>query len=89
MVNDQAFPSIQSERETFGTVKAIWSSGGLSKRELYSAIALQALLSNEGRLKDYDKRNDSIPGATLQQAVAAQACSYADALIAELAKGAK
>lgn len=75
MVNDQAFPSIQSERETFGTVKAIWSSGGMSKREIYAALSMQG-----GRAA-----NKNVSATEL----AAQAVKDADALMAELAKGAK
>jgi hypothetical protein len=60
--------------------------GGPSKREQFAAMAMQGLLSNDRRLRDYDARNKELHGVSLQRAVAAQAASYADALLAELEK---
>lgn len=50
-----------------------WPSSGLTKRELFAAMALQGLLAN-------DPDQDSVEG------VAHDAVWFADALLAELAK---
>jgi hypothetical protein len=70
-----AFPLIESEYDYGASFNGIVSSGGLTKRELFAALALQGLLSNVRRISD----DCYLP--TAQDAV-----KLADALLEELAK---
>lgn len=70
--------------------------GGLTKRELFAAMAMQGLLaaiySSKEMLIEFTKEEYSNPAAgirghiTGREAVSINAVSYADALIAELEK---
>lgn len=83
--NDGAFPSApqQNHEETLAV-------GGLTKRELFAAMAMQGILSRDLTANPYTT------GRLAEQAhvadrnrhdVARQALESADALLAELAKG--
>lgn len=72
MKNEPAFPQINTQRNSFeGGVQELSALGGLTKRELFAAIAMQGMV------------HDSRPAATI---AAIYAVEYADALIAELEK---
>lgn len=46
-MSDQVFPEVTSESDNpdNNNVTAIWSKGGLTKRELFAAMATQALIT--------------------------------------------
>ena len=68
-----AFPMpVEDDRDCHGRLNSGY--GGLTKRELFAALAMQGMTSN-----------NSIP----VELVAAWSVQYADALLAELAKEAK
>jgi hypothetical protein len=47
MSDDNAFPRVTSDRfDGADCVSGVWSEGGLTKRELFAAMAMQGLLSN-------------------------------------------
>lgn len=64
-------------------------SGGLTKRELFAAFAMQGLLS--APLSDYDNADTAsmaqYKGRLVGEFFAHQAVCFADSLLAELAKG--
>ena len=73
--SDLAFPkldwSIMNDRAGVMRSKSQYlSAGGLSKREVFAVMAMQAMAPKQGHID-----------------AATNACKYADALIAELAKG--
>lgn len=85
--DDSAFPSFDSYKSCAGA----WSrthklepSGGLSKRELFSALALQGLLANPRWLETIDSETAS--GAEVCVAHAKLAISMARALEIALAE---
>jgi hypothetical protein len=51
MINDPAFPTIDSINihQQSDSAGEVYSSGGLTKRELFAAMAMQGLLSNNER----------------------------------------
>lgn len=58
---------------------------GLTKRELLAAMAMQAIASNEALMVEaFELGRQS--GKAVQEAIAVGAVSYADALLAELAR---
>ena len=73
-MSDQVFPEVTSESDNpdNNNVTAIWSKGGLTKRELFAAMMMQGMV------------HDSRPAATV---AAIWAVEYADAIVKELAKG--
>ena len=74
--NDRAFPDAPFQRETGGNVEpsgAYFDPGGLTKREWFAGLAMQALI---GRWMD--------SGQTLSDIVSRQSVEYADALITAL-----
>ena len=75
--NDSAFPVIAGHMEGFGPAQGK-DSVGLSKRELFAAMAMQGICA----------RNKDAAGDILTHipTVASTAVRYADALIAELEK---
>lgn len=54
--------------------------GGLSKRELFAAMAMQGLLGTEEKYHWFYSREEAYPG------IASYAVMHADALLAELEK---
>ena len=82
MKNDSAFPrhvSVEAYSRGHRTNNPITVEGGLTKRELFAAMAMQGLIAG-----CYGGNN---VGFTVSGNCVA-AVEYADALIAELAKGA-
>lgn len=97
MKNEPAFPTVESDwSETNDCLNAVYSRGGLTKRELFAAMAMQGLLSavysskdmlNEFTKREYSNSTARVSGwVTGCEAVSRNAVSYADALIAELEK---
>lgn len=78
--NEPAFPGaiIQTPDEVCGTKK----SNGLTKRELFAAMAMQGMIGSDVVYRSLDSL-DLKP----DEAIPAMALSMADALIAQLAKG--
>lgn len=70
--NESAFPSVEASTEP----RNLATGGGLTKRELFAAKFVAALLANPD--------HECTP-----QTCAILALKYADALLAELAKGEK
>lgn len=88
---DAAFPFVMSDGRSVSAIK------GLSKRELFAAMAMQGLLSavysskemlNEFTQAKYSPGNDLLGRSYVSgcEAISRNAVSYADALLAELAK---
>lgn len=75
-MSDQVFPEVTSESDNpdNNNVTAIWSKGGLTKRELFAAMIAQGMMATP----------DRVEARKVSMAIAVQ---LADALIAELAKG--
>lgn len=73
---DSAFPQVQSSNgfTSDGSVDSVWSEGGLTKRELLAAMAMQGLCGS------FSTKYKEIPELATQ---------IADALLAELAKDSK
>lgn len=66
-----------------------YADWGLSKRELFAAMAMQGMLADSDYWSEsYRERTKHVTGG-FQRFVAADAVDLADALIAELAKEAK
>jgi hypothetical protein len=61
----------------------IYGAPGLTKRELFAAMAMQGLLSTLGTLKNVHVKED---GPLNEAVMAAQSVELADALLKELAK---
>lgn len=74
-MSENAFPEVQSSGGQYhdSPVTSVWSEGGLTKRELFAAMAMQGYLSD---------RNGGHP----INEVPKWSIEVADALIAELAK---
>lgn len=75
-----AFPAVNES----GTV----NRDGLTKRELFAAMAMQGMLSDQGS-GPYLSREELEAGMTYPKTVAEMSVEYADALLAELARAAK
>jgi hypothetical protein len=58
-------------------------SGGISKRELFAAMAMQGFLAGMGNLKEISVKGG---GPVTETAIAQQCVEFADALLKELAK---
>ncbi len=88
MKNEPAFPTVKSESDPAydnGTldgrrVSAVWSEGGLTKRELFAVMALQGLASNGDAMQAMAKKG------ILEWDIVADAVRMADSLLAELEK---
>lgn len=76
--DENAFPGIRSSGGEYADspVTSVWSEGGLTKRELFAAMAMQGLV-----------KALSNPYKFPYETAAAMSCKAADALIAALAKG--
>lgn len=59
-----------------------FESPGLTKRELFAAMAMQGLLANSWQAKDLDSLGD--PAEIQMQTTAGAAVAMADALLSEL-----
>lgn len=86
--NEPAFPEIRTTETPSRFFEAVYgnvsSSGGLTKREYFAAMAMQSLINNpvlERRMLNQSKAEQ------FEAMVARSAMFYADALIAELEKG--
>jgi hypothetical protein len=80
---DAAFPVPHFTRPD-GDIE--WGSFGLTKREMFAAMAMQGLLSNSGGpIQANGMTGWGLTNVTHDQ-VAAVAARFADALLAELAK---
>lgn len=75
--NDQAFPSLTGLRHTSPSHQQAETVGGLTKREVFAALALQGMLSNA----TISVTDQSIPA---ENVVAKAALAFSDALLAEL-----
>lgn len=73
---DPAFPVELDQRD-------VRNPHGLTKREYFSALAMQGLLSNDGLLMFHAKE---FPDKKLKEIIAEQSVIAADALITELNK---
>lgn len=89
MKDEPAFPMVGSKPDRFYThdsrefttvVAEVFSTGGLSKRELFAAMAMQGFCANSFCAENLKSLQDS--GATLP----ALSVAAADGLIAELEK---
>jgi hypothetical protein len=84
--NDSAFPEIRSKEVIYGhsdlpPVMGVYSQGGLTKRELIAAIAMNGILQNSVNHEKEVRFSET--------SVAKGAVEYADALLLELSKGAE
>jgi hypothetical protein len=75
MRDEPAFPKIKSDNGEYAnnSVMSVWSEGGLTKRELFAAMALQGMLSDSNLTDTFEN-------------FARNSVKSADALIAELQK---
>ena len=78
--NDQAFPIVNPEVAVGGQV-----AHGPTKREIFAAMAMQGLIGNSENLRFFNEKK--IPAAEVRAGIAKTAVQFADALIAEFAKG--
>lgn len=86
--NEPAFPVVETVARDIGshdhivTIADTYSSGGLTIREHFAGLAMQAILSSDVAMKTYD--DFSAFSVSRGVWVARQATAAADALIAEL-----
>jgi hypothetical protein len=79
MSDESAFPRVKSDRfDGAECVSDVWSEGGLSKRELFAAMAMQGFISS-GQVRS----KEDVEGLGFM------ALRAADSLLAELAKESK
>ena len=83
MSDDKIFPHYEGEGSRSFIPKSLHASGGLSKRELFAALAMQSMdLKDRGCWSENDiKRGDHLAHPNW---VAKAAVDYADALILAL-----
>ncbi len=101
MKNQPAFPQIKSKKKEVEQCRAefdnpaielvsdISSVGGLTKRELFAAMAMQAIITNDNYLLQRNEELEKLERykeEELENVVGRTAVNYADALIAELEK---
>ena len=77
-LGDQPIHPLTPEQEVACLTDCGWGTPGLTKRELFAAMAMQGILGNAY----WNEHGDYTP-----EGVAKSARDYADALLAELAKG--
>lgn len=78
--SQQAFPHTLVSKDAWGN-QYTKSGCGLTKRELFAAMAMQGLISS---VSQYSRAKDGSP--ITERHVAAQAVEFADALLAALEK---
>lgn len=84
---ESAFPELSHNphfASTDGQCLSMEFGGGLTKRELFAAMAMQGLISNPTA---WSNGTSMEPDEASLKACAEHAVAYADALLAELAKG--
>lgn len=81
MPDEPAFPQVESESDSFhggyedstSCVSKVYSTGGLSKRELLAAMAMQGMLANpklqDEFWKNYESESQAIGPAEAAQAI--------------------
>ena len=77
--NDPAFPIIKSSQNGNLQIVNIYSTGGLTKREYFAAMALQGILAANPTISVMPKDNPV-------NLLAIPAVAFADALLDELSK---
>jgi hypothetical protein len=84
MSDELAFPTQMWDEEL---KEATWLDGGLTKRELFAAMAMQWLISSDIKILADEARHPDRDGYyTRGEMIALYSMKYADALLAELAK---
>lgn len=83
MKNEPAFPTQMWDEEL---KEATWLDGGLTKRELFAAMAMQGILANTFKIGQLNTDGRTTIEAIQNSTICEAALGYADALIAELEK---